>query len=39
MKFKISEIDNDPITNAAKASAKTADDCWQVYENYLKPHV
>lgn len=39
MKFKISEIDNDPITKVAKASAKTVDECWNLYETYLKPHV
>jgi hypothetical protein len=39
LKLKISEIDNDPITKAAKASAKTVDECWYFYENHLKPHV
>jgi len=39
LKLKISEIDNDPITKVAKTSAKTVDECWYVYETYLKPHV
>lgn len=38
-KMKISEIDNDKITNAAKKVAKTTEECWYMYEQYLKPHV
>lgn len=38
-KMKISEIDNDNITNAAKKGAKTTEECWYMYEQYLKPHV
>lgn len=37
--MKISEIDNDRITSATKAAAKTTDECWYMYEKYLKPHV
>lgn len=37
--MKILEIDDDKITNAAKEGAKTTEECWYMYETYLKPHV
>ena len=37
--MRISEIDNDKITKIAMEKAKTPDECWYMYEKYLKPYV